>query len=227
MARIIITVQEKGGGGKTTTTLHLAHHLKQLGHDFVLADLDYEPRLLSRYSPACGLISPDVEALKAGQSNAAELVDLALKGRNILIDCGANTYPFWDALFGTVRPNLLDTLKGLGMKMTLVVPVGDDAYSQDYFLRYDSLFPGATKILATIGEGIRSLPGFPAYPDELSITLPRMPVVVMRAVNRFAKPADELCELSQEDRGFPCGLARNAAKAFATEFNRILPHLKP
>jgi hypothetical protein len=183
--------------------------------------------MLVRYDPLCGLVSPNVEALKAGVSNASELVDLALKGRNLLIDCGGNTFEFWDTLFRIVRPNLLDTLAQIGAKITLVVMVSDDLDSQDYFVRYDSLFPGATKILATIGDDVRANPGFPTHPEKLTITLPRMPDILNQAVQRLAKPVGEIALMPPEGLKFPVGFARNADLAFSEQFTRILDYLKP
>lgn len=227
MSRIVITVQEKGGVGKSTTMLEMCDFLRASGHDFLLADLDYEPRILSRFDSRCALLSPDVQALRARESNVLEFVELALKGENILVDCGANTFPVWDCLFNEVARDFLPALKSNGGRLTIVVPVDHDVDAQQYFVRYDSLFPGATKILATIGKEVRSIEGFPAHPATQSIALPRMPSVLVRAMSRHAKPTRELSKMSAEDLGCPPGFATNANKQYVSEFSRIIDHLKP
>lgn len=228
MSRLIFIIQEKGGEGKTCLAIHLAHFLRTLGHKFQLADIDYEDRLLSIYDPGCTTYSPDPEALKAGNSNVLDLAFQMSEGTSVLIDCGANTLTCWEALF-QLKPKLLPGFVQTGVQITLIVPVSDDRYAQQCFETYDAFFAAGkpTKLLASIGAAVRQTAGFPAHPEELMLTMPRLPQPLAREVKHRGLPAGVLATKTTGELGFPVGFAKNADRAFADEFKRLLPFLTP
>lgn len=225
-SRLVVISQEKGGVGKTTTAIELAQFYNDRGHHFLTADLDFEPRLLTKVYPECGLISPDPEYLRRRTSNAFEMVDLARKGENLLVDCGANSLPFWQTLW-QIEPDLLRQMQGRGVGLTLLVPVDADQDTQDMFHRYSQFFPGFTKILVSMVDRTHGLAEKLGHPTSLTIYPPDMPVVVADAICRFMKPLQVLASMPEEDLGFPHGLAENAHNSFTTEFTRIQQYLLP
>jgi hypothetical protein len=228
MSRLIFILQEKGGEWKSTLAVHLAHHLRSIGHSFLLADLDFEDRLFTRYDPGCKAYSPDATKLAARDSNVLDLVYLMRQGSNILIDCGGNSLGCWDVLF-QIEPTLLEDLEQKGTKITLIVPVSDNYDTQQYVSRYDEIFgPRATKVLAAAkGVDVRKLASFPGYREDRTFVIPRMPDCLALMVDALAKPAGVISAMEPATLPFPVGFARDADRQFSAAFTRMIEHLKP
>lgn len=229
MSRLIIVLQEKGGVGKTFLAVHLTSFLHQLGHIYRPVDFDLTAGLLTKVfpKPASASISPDVGALRSGESRLPELMERAMKGELFLVDSGANTGAAWQTLFSETYPSLQAELDEHQIKTTLIVPVTSDEKTTFFFEHYKALFPKATVIMVVVREFRDEQFLVPAHPAGLTIDLPLAPPKLFTTYRTRAMAVDAIANSADAALSMDRAFARGYLPQLHASFRKIQPHLLP
>lgn len=230
MKRLIIVLSEKGGIAKSFLAVHLITYLAKQGHQFRGVDLDITAGITARVfgpgskNPAYN-ISPSVLALEHGESNLPGVIEAALAGEQMVIDCGSNTGPTWEALF-QVRPDLLNALAKEGRRVTLVVPVSSDAKSTEFYRVYrDQMFSFATVVMVVVREYKEESFSLPEHDSDKTFELPLAPKRLFSTYRTLGLSMDEIATRDEikPDSGFARGYLQTLHKAFDSVKQHLLP----
>lgn len=226
-----IVIQPKGGTFKTFISIQLVEYLRNHGNQFYPVDLDHTPDLTSRAFPADEMASVDPDPLRQylNQSEFPALMDAAIRGKNLVIDCGANTVTGWETLIGQTRKTLLAELSAANVKITLIVPITVNTKTTDCIPDLKALFPDATMILALIKEyDEEQIPNLPTHPDNLVISLIKPPPALFHAYSTRALSLFRMKTLPDTDplatEGIP-GFANDYLQLLDPQFDKIYEHI--
>lgn len=220
MSRIVIVIQPKGGSYKTFISIQLVEYQRSRDHRFFPVDLDHTPDLTSRAFPADETASVDPDSLRQylKQSEFPALMDIAIQGKNLTIDCGANTVTGWETLIRHTRPNLLNELSEAKVKITLIIPITANTKTTDCIPELKELFPGATIILALVREyAEEKISNIPEHPEHLTISIVKPPPALFHAYTTRAIPLQRMISLPETDP-----ICLEGLRGFATEYLQLL-----
>lgn len=229
MSRIILSIQEKGGCYKTFLLIHLVEFLASRGKAFHPVDLDSTPGLTSKVfqGDTSSSVDPEPMLLRSGESQFPKLMEAALEGNSLAIDCGANTGIAWWTLFRETWQDLPALLEQKGVKITLLVPVTNDSKTVTFFARYRDLFPHATIVLVIVRQFEKEEFPVPAHPAELTIELPLPPPKLFATYVNSLMPIGRLEKSERPEHAGIRGFARGYLPKLHSQFARIEQHLTP